>query len=343
MQSLVRLLPLVAAANALVPAPRPAWQANEPVLEPRLLGTSAELYIHNQWPKQVKVVASDTKYLNTSPPASFSVAANTVSNKVPIEAEGMIPLQSSFKLCVQPENEKQSCANVNIGANPWKTDYTPASDNPSSQLGVMLAPAKILEAGRDFDFHFFTGSGAFTSFANSLIGSKLDSFISGIKSKPIQIKPSDDITVVIKDIVKPAVTATYVSLESAQGGGSKIDGIIKLSGTVKGTLTLKGVTQDFSLTVGGAQVLASAEGTLFAAGAKPAALNIDLKQLLVSIDSIDIEGDILVDIVGILYPILAPIIKLPYKLASIVNTSENAKIVALANKAIKALANGGGI
>ncbi|KAK6359086.1 hypothetical protein TWF696_000253 [Orbilia brochopaga] len=340
MQSLVRLLPLVAAANALVPAPRPALQASEPVLEPRLLGTSAEMLAVNQWPKKLGVVTSDAKYLNTSPPKSFSVAANSVSPRYPVEAEGMIPLQSSFKVCCLPENEKQSCVSIDLGVAPWKTDYTPASDNPSTQMGVMLAPAKILEAGRDFDIHILCGQGAFTSFANSIIASKLDGFVNGIKQKPVVVKASDDITVTIRDIVKPSVAATYVSLNTLPSGQNKIDGIVKLSGTVKGSIKFKDTTQDFSISVGGAQLLLSAEGTLFAA-AKSAQLNLDVKQLQVSVNDIDISGDILVDIVGVLYPILAPVIKLPYKLASIVNTSENVKVLALANKAIKALANGG--
>ncbi|KAJ6257373.1 hypothetical protein Dda_8262 [Drechslerella dactyloides] len=337
MQSLARLLPLVAAAHALVPAPRPALQADEPVLEPRFLGTSALITVQNQWTKPCKCGGSDGKYMAVPPPKSFSIPASSVSTAYPVEAEGMIPLQSSFNFCCTPENERQSCASINIGVAPWKTGFTYAPNNPSSQMGIMQAPAKILEAGRDFDYEIITGQGAFTSFANSLIKSKVDGFISGLSQKPIEIQASADIKLTIKTVKEYSVVATYVSLDNMPTGGSKIDGIVALSGTISGTLDLKGVKQDFKIKAGGASIMISAEGNLFAA-AKSAALNIEIKRALLSLDTIDLEGDFLVDVVGALYPVLAPVLKLPYKLCSIVNTSENAKIIALLNKAIKSLA-----
>ncbi|EWC48904.1 hypothetical protein DRE_00209 [Drechslerella stenobrocha 248] len=333
MQSVIRLLPLVAMASALVPATRSA----EPVLEPRLLGTSAELYIYNEWGKTVTAVGSNSKHMAQGPPASIKVAANSISRKYAVEAEGMIPIQSSFRLTLQPEFEAESVVDIDIGVSPWRTAYTVGRTNPSNQVAVMLAPAKILEAGRDFDFHVISGPGSFTGFANGLIDSKIPEFIQGVKDKPptfkVNVPVLGDVEITIRDIVNYNVKSPYTSLSLST---NVIKALVNLSGEVRLTIKSGSKKQDANIKVSGASLLLTAKGNIFA---QP--LKIDVEGLAVSLQDLDIGGDLLPEIIGGLYPIFAPVLKLPYKLASFVNTSENAKIVGLVNQAIKALTNGG--
>ncbi|KAK6530681.1 hypothetical protein TWF281_007520 [Arthrobotrys megalospora] len=334
MQSLIRLLPLLAAVNALVPAPRPISVADlesAKEVDPRGLGTSAEIYVYNHWSQPLTVTGTDNQHMNISPPASFKVGPNSVSQKYAIEANGWVPVQSSFKLNLKPEGGSQSTVNVDIGVAPWKTGFSLNSKNPAGQVGVLLAPAKILEAGRDFDFHFFSGPGSFTSFVQSQIDQKLPEGLAKVKGKKFVIEK--DIEITVNDIVKPVVKATYVNLGNGPNG-LLVDAIANVDGEAQLTITFKGVTQKTNIKVKGLSALITADAKL------GASIELDVKRFQGSVDAIDISGDILIDVIGVLYPILAPVLKLPYKLASIVNTSENAKVVAYINTAIKAFASG---
>ncbi|EPS39411.1 hypothetical protein H072_6794 [Dactylellina haptotyla CBS 200.50] len=339
MQSLIRLLPLVAAANALVPAPRPI---DVEQFQARGLGTSADVYIYNEWNSGLTVSAAENTFMSTGAPGSVSVASNSVSDKFSVEANGWIPLQSKFKLILSPDGGDASTVNIDIGMSPFKTRYSLGAENPVNQAGVMLAPAKILEKGRDFDFHIFSGPGSLTPFIQSLVDQKLPGILEGIKQKPVDFAINKDISVTIRDIVNPVVKANYVSLGSGKNG-MVINGIVTIDGEIKLTVAFKNLKQDASIKLTGLSVLLTAEGSLAALGGKAGQLgqlSINVTRFQTSLNDIDINGDILADIAGALYPVVAPLLKLPYKLASILNTSENAKIVAMVNLAIKAFAGG---
>lgn len=332
MQSLIRLLPLLAAVNALVPAPRPISVADfESAKEPRGLGTSAEMYVYNHWSQPLTVTGTDNQHMNASPPASFKVGPNSVSQKYAIEANGWVPVQSGFKLNLKPDGGSQSTINVDIGVSPWRTGFSLGSKNPAGQVGVLLAPAKILEAGRDFDFYFFSGPGSFTSFVQNQIDQKLPETLAKVKGKKFVV--NNDIEITVNDLVKPVVKATYVNLGNGPNG-LLVDAIANVDGEAQLTVTFKGVTQKTNIKVKGLSALITGDAKL---GVN---IELDVKRFQASVDSIDISGDIIVDVIGVVYPILAPFLKLPYKLASIVNTSENAKIVVYINTAIKAIASG---
>ncbi|KAF3913365.1 hypothetical protein ABW20_dc0105934 [Dactylellina cionopaga] len=342
MQSLIRLLPLIAAASALVPAPRPiSVEDFEAKNNARGLGTSADIYIYNEWSQALTVTGSENNFMSINAPSSVQLGPNSVSQKYSVEANGWIPLQSNFKLSLQPEGGDESIVNIDIGVTPWKTRYTLGGDNPANQAGIMLAPAKILEKGRDFDFHIFSGPGAFAPFVQGLIDQKLPGILAGLKEKPANLDISKDIKITVRDVVNPNIKASYVSLGSGKNG-MVINAIVNIDGEIKLSAAFKDFKQDASIKLTGLSILLTAEGSLAAlSSAKAGELKLDVTRFQASINDIDINGDILVDIVGGLYPILAGVLKLPYKLASILNTSENAKVLSMINIALKAFASGG--
>ncbi|KAK6530386.1 hypothetical protein TWF694_003741 [Orbilia ellipsospora] len=342
MHSVICLLSLLAGANALVvPAPRPNWVPVDNTNSARGLGTSADVYIYNEWTSALTVAGGQNAYMSTNAPPSVQVAANSVAPKFSVEANGWIPLQSAFQLTATPDGGDASTVHIDIGMTPFKTRYTVGTSNPAGQLGVMLAPAKILEKGRDFDFHIFSGPGTFAPFVQSLVDQKLPGLIAGLKTKPATFNVAQDIAVTLRNVVNPVVKANYVSLGSGKNG-MLVNAIVTFDGEVDLTIALKDLKQDASIKVSGLSVLLSAEGNLLGlASAKPGQLNINLTRFQLSVNDININGDILVDVVGALYPVFAPLLKLPYKLASIANTDENDKILSMLNVAVKSIAAGG--
>ncbi|KAK6330377.1 hypothetical protein TWF696_003473 [Orbilia brochopaga] len=345
----LRLLPLVAVAQALVPAPRPQngdceldiyERSLANATDRRGLGTSAEIYFINDWPGPITFTTSDSHYMSNDPPGSVSLAGFSASGKYAIDANGWIPLQSSFKINMKAASE--STVGVDIGVSPFKTAYTLDGKNPASQAGVMLAPAKILSKGRDFDFYFFAGPGVFGPLINSLLEANAAAVFANIKKQPMMLTISSDVDILLKEVANPSVRCSYASATPAgKTDVWNVNIIVDLAAEVKLNARFKKLKQDANIKLKGMSLLATAQidfSRLTGSNLKGVGdIGVTVTRFQTSIGEIKIDGEILVDIVGGIYPVLAPVLRLPYKLASIINTSENKQILTSINNALKSL------
>ncbi|KAJ6255991.1 hypothetical protein Dda_9285 [Drechslerella dactyloides] len=344
----VRLLPLVAAAQALVPAPRLRDDDGVNDLYDRSLtdatarrglGTSAEIYFINDWPAPITFTSSDSHYMSNDPPGSVSLGGFSASGKYAVDANGWIPLQSSFKVNMKAASE--SSVSVNIGMSPFKTGFTVDGKSPAAQAGVMLAPAKILSNGRDFDFYFFAGPGVVGPLINSVLEANAAAVFTNIKKQPMKLTVSNDIDILLKEIVNPSVKCSYASVTPVgnKAGLWDLNIIIDVTAEVRLNARFKKISKDANIKMTGTSLLATAQvdlGRLSGSNLKSVGnVGISITRFQTSIGDIKIDGDILVDIVGGIYPVLAPVLRLPYKLASIINTSENSKILTSLNSMLK--------
>ncbi|KAK6495051.1 hypothetical protein TWF481_003078 [Arthrobotrys musiformis] len=348
MRTFVPLTLLSATATALVAVPRPPISEIHELesydfytkrdeynaTAARGLGTSADIYIFNDWSEPITFTTSDHSRMSKSPPASVPVSSFGASSGYSIEANGWIPLQSSFKFAFQTPSDEKSGGKVDIGVSPWRTGYS-LSGGSEYETAVLLAPAKILEKGRDFDFYFYTGPGEMGPLISSLLESNLGAFFAGVKKNPQKIALNPDIDITIKEFINPIVTCKYASVKPGLTDWG-VTAIVDFTSEIKMRIRYKKLTQDATLKVTDFSVLAGAAlnlGGLKTTNYKMANLKFSVSKLQTSIGDIKIDGDILVDIVGALYPVLAPVLKLPYKLASIINISENKNILKMINAA----------
>ncbi|EPS41742.1 hypothetical protein H072_4342 [Dactylellina haptotyla CBS 200.50] len=315
MRSVLCLAPFAAVAAALVAAPRP--------LDAQ--GRSADVYIVNDWSKSLTVTTSDNKFMSKGLQSPIKVPASSKASKYTIESSD----QGGFKLSLKADGSKESKATIDLGA---KTAYSFDSGNPTTQAGLLLAPVKPQDTGRDFDFYVFSGQGDSTSTINSLIDSKLKPALAGIKDKPVKLS-AEGVEVTIKEVVNPVVKSSYATLEWS-GFNVKVNAIIDMSAEVKLTATFKGKTQDATVKISGLSML------LTAAGSVTNLSSITVSRLQASLDQLTSDADILVDILQAVYPEIGQVVKNTFKLASVANTSENAKIIVLVNNAIKKFASG---
>ncbi|KAF3909236.1 hypothetical protein ABW20_dc0104312 [Dactylellina cionopaga] len=321
MRSAICFLSLLALANALVPAPRP--------LDAQ--GASADVYIVNDWGKSLTITTSEPKSMSQGLQSPIKLPANSKSSKYSISADGKS--QSSFKISLKPDgSSKESKINVQLGQSPLKTGYTFESTNPTTQAGALLAPVKAQEGGKDFDFYIFSGQGDSTATVNNLLDSKVKPKLAEIKDKPVTVTAAEGVEVTINEVVNPSIKSSYATLEWS-GFNVKVNAVIDVSAEVKLNVNFKGKKQDVTVKVVGFSLLATASGSITALS------EFTVSRLQASVDKIDLGNDVVVDIVAIVYPALAPVLKDSFKLASLVNTSENAKVITLVNNAIKKLAS----
>ncbi|KAK6497701.1 hypothetical protein TWF481_012104 [Arthrobotrys musiformis] len=326
MQSLIRLLPLLAAANALVPAPRLSTAGDD------TRGLTAQIHIYNQWTKQLTGTGTDNQQMSVSPPASFQVATNAPPQKYSIETNGKATGQSSFKLNLKPQSGSQSTVNVELGLSPWKAGFTLDSKNPASQVGVLLAP-KESSSGRDLDLLFFSGSGSFTSLVQGQIDQKLPEMLAKLKGKQITV-PDKDVTLVVNDI-KVAVKVSYVSLVSNPKGGYFLDAVANAD--VEAQLTMNSKTRGNNLK--GSIKLKNVSAWINGDAKLGVSIEFFAKDLQVSIGSADVTGAI-VDVIGDIYPSIIANLKTPHLFAAVANTSDRQANVDALNKLIKDIQNG---
>ncbi|KAK6334511.1 hypothetical protein TWF730_003725 [Orbilia blumenaviensis] len=340
-------LTLLGAASALVAVPRPpssqthelSFHEKRSNVSERGIGTSADMYVFNDWPVPVTFTTTDSSRMAKDPPGSVPMSRYSASSGYSIEASGWIPLQSSFKLNFQsPAN---SGVHVDIGMTPWKTAYSGVTGQ-DFRTGVMLAPAKILAKGRDFDFYFFTGPGVMGPLINSVLDANLGAVFANIKKNPQKVAVNGDIDITIKEVLNPNVHCNYASVTPGTGANLwTVNAIVDVTAEIKLKARYKKLNQDAVAKLKKFSVLVTAQmdfsGLSSANLANVANIKLSVTRFQTSIEAIDIDGDILVDIVGFLYPVLAPALRLPYKLASIINTSENGNILGLINAAIKNL------
>ncbi|KAF3913542.1 hypothetical protein ABW20_dc0103228 [Dactylellina cionopaga] len=336
------------AARALVPAPRSSTQEITDIgpsdiiersasnaAQERGLGTSADMYIFNDWPDTITAGTSNSKFMSKNPPSSIDLGAYSASSVYPLEANGWIPLQSSFKVNLKAGSESK--IDVNIGMTPFKTSFSVDSANPAFQAGVMLAPAKILEKGRDFDFYFFSGPGVMPPLINSALDANLGAVFASIKKSTLKFPISNDVDITLKEILNSNVKCSYASVTPGSAGGLwTVNAIINLTADIKMQARFKTLNSDATLKVKGLSVLVTAQADLSGlTGSNVGSVGLSVTRFQTSLDSIDLDGDILVDIVSFLYPVFAPVLRLPYKLASIINTSENGNILKKINDVIQ--------
>ncbi|EWC46695.1 hypothetical protein DRE_04182 [Drechslerella stenobrocha 248] len=361
----MRLLPyfpqLLAVAHALVPSPRSPYASGpqdtdldlynlykyalrNSTMYRRGLGTSADIYFINDWPDAVSFTTSEHRYMSTNPPASIPLAPFSASKKYSIEANAWIPLQSSYKLAMKTASSSESSIHVDIGMAPFKTARTADSKNPEFQAGTILAPAKILAKGRDFDFYFFAGPGTLAPLINSLLDANTAAVSASIKKSPLQAKISSDVEIALKEIANPSLKCTYASVTPMEAGNKNmwnINLIVDITAEAKMNVRFKKVKQDANLKVKDLSILVTAQvdlGQLTSVDSRQATkIGLTVSTFKISIGDIKVDGDILVDIVGRLYPVFAPVLRLPYKLASIINTSENPQILKFLNDGLTSL------
>ncbi|KAK6542742.1 hypothetical protein TWF694_006683 [Orbilia ellipsospora] len=354
MYCLLRLWPLVAIATALVPAPSSGVRelrdvalydlyqravANHTEFE-RGLGTSADVYIFNDWPTGMTFTSSNSEYMSTEPPATLVLSPYSVSNKYTIDANGWIPLQSKFQITLNPGTP--SNINVDIGVLPFKTDYAPDINNPASQAGVMLAPFNILGKGSDFSFFFFSGPGILGPLLNSALDANIGAFIANIRKTPLKFSVSSDVDITINDIVNPDIKCSYASIVPGSTDGLiTVNAIVDITVELQTTARFKKLTQNANVQFTGLSVLVTAQvdlGGLITSGSTAASnIGVTFTRFQTSLDSLTVDGDILTDIVAFLYPVLAPFLKLPYKLMSVINTSQNGPILTGLNNLVQSL------
>ncbi|KAF3903547.1 hypothetical protein AA313_de0201926 [Arthrobotrys entomopaga] len=354
MNSLLRLLPLVAVVTALVPAPSSGVQelrdvalfelyqravANHTEFE-RGLGTSADVYIFNDWPTPMTFTSSNSEYMSTQPPATVALGPYSASSKYTIDANGWVPLQSKFQVTLNAATS--SNIGVDIGVLPFKTDYTPDTNNPVSQAGVMLAPFNILGKGSDFSFFFFSGPGILGPLLNSGLDANLDALIASIRQTPQKFSVSSDVDVTINDIVNPSVKCSYASLVPGSTDGLlTVNAILDTSMELHTTARFKKVTQKANVKFTGLSVLVTAQvdlsGLINSGSTATSNIGVTFTRFQTSLDDLSLDGDILTDIVAFLYPVLSPFLKLPYKLMSVINTSQNGAILIGLNSLVQSL------
>ncbi|KAK6347418.1 hypothetical protein TWF718_005259 [Orbilia javanica] len=307
----------------------------------RGLGTTADMYIFNDWSSPITYLTTSTTQMSDSPPGSVPLSIFSASSGYAIEARGWVPLQSSFQFSFSNPSSSKSNVKVDIGMTPWKTQYSLVSGK-EFETGVMLAPAKILENGRDFDFYFFSGPGVMGPLINSVLEANLGAFFAGVKKNPQKVAVNGDIDITVKEFLNPAVRCKYSSVTPGAVANLWVaNAILDVTSEIKMKARYKKLNQDAVLKLRNLSILVTAQmdfSKLSSANlANVANIKLSVTRFQISIDGIDIDGDILVDIVGGLYPVFAPVLRLPYKLASIVNTSENKNILGLINAAVNNL------
>ncbi|KAF3104885.1 hypothetical protein TWF102_002650 [Orbilia oligospora] len=345
---------LISTATALVAVPRPPLsdikdldfyslydKRSTNVSTARGLGTSADMYIFNDWSTPITFSSYSHSRMSKSPPGSVPLSTFSASSGYAIEASGWIPLQSSFKYSFSTPSTEKGEVKVDIGMTPWKTGYS-INSGKGFETGVLLAPAKILAKGRDFDFYFFSGPGVMGPLINSVLDANLGAFFAGVKKNPQKVAVNGDIDLTIKEFLNPAVRCKYSSVTPGTGANLwTVNAILDITSEVKMKVRYKKVNQDAVLKLKNLSILVSANmdfSELSSANlANVANIKLSVTSFQTSVEGIDVDGDILVDIVGVLYPVFAPVLRLPYKLASIVNTSENKNILGMINAAIGSL------
>ncbi|KAK6519152.1 hypothetical protein TWF281_003841 [Arthrobotrys megalospora] len=355
MHKLLHLTLLTAATTtALVALPRPQpdqvpeldfanlYERSLNNVSKRGIGTSADMYVFNDWSAPITFRIVEPKYMSKSPPGEIPMSSFSASSGYSIEANGWIPLQSSYKVIFDsPAGTGASSVHVDIGMTPWKTGYS-SIGGEEFQIGVLLAPAKILAKGRDFDFYFFSGPGVMGPLINSALDANLGAIFANIKKNPQKVAVNGDIDITIQEVLNPNVHCRYASVTPGTAANLwTANAIIDITAEVKMKARYKKLNQDAVLKLRKLSILVTAQtdlsGLTSANLANVANIKLSVTRFQTSIDGIDVNGDILVDIVGFLYPVLAPVARLPYKLASIINTSENKNILGMINAAINSL------
>ncbi|RVD89438.1 uncharacterized protein DFL_000446 [Arthrobotrys flagrans] len=344
---------LLSSVTALVAVPRPPisdpqtleyydfYDKRSTNVTARGIGTSADIYIFNDWSTPITYLTTSNSRMSKSPPGSVPLSTFSASSGYGIEASGWIPLQSSFKFSFSTPSSQKSDVKVDIGMTPWKTGYS-LNSGKEFETGVLLAPAKILEKGRDFDFYFFSGPGVMGPLINSVLDANLGAVFAGVKKSPKKVALNGDIDITFKEFLNPAVRCRYSSVTPSTAANLwTVNAILDITSEIKMKVRYKKLNQDAVLKLKNLSILITANmdfSDLTSANlANVANIKLSVTRLQTSIGEIDVDGDILVDIVGAVYPVFAPVLRLPYKLASIVNMSENKNILGMINVAIESL------
>ncbi|KAF3922598.1 hypothetical protein AA313_de0204941 [Arthrobotrys entomopaga] len=314
MRSALSIVSFAAVASALVASPRPRDAS---------LGRTADVYITNDWGKSLTITTTDNKSMSKAMQSPLKIASGSTPSKYSIQSSD----QGGFTWSFQATGSKASVATIDLGA---KTHCTLSSTNPTTQLGVLLAPAN---AEPDYKFYVFSGQGDSTSTVQNLIDSKLMPKLQGVKNSPVKLSVQG-VDATITDVVNPVVKSTYATL-SWSGLDVTVNTIISLSAQVKLTVTFQGATKDVTVTVTNLSLLLTASGSITNLS------SIKVSRAQASVDALSSDNnEFLVAVVQALYPALAPVLGDTFKLGSVVNTSENANIITLVNNAIQKFASG---
>ncbi|KAK6500420.1 hypothetical protein TWF481_010764 [Arthrobotrys musiformis] len=215
MPSLITLLPFLAAANALVPAPRPRAAGNAVAL-----GTSADVYVHNDlWNKSLTVSTIGTKHLRVQPPAAINIPGGK-TEKFPVQADGQG--QGRIELKAKPHGTiSESKFSIDLGSSPYKTgisqDVTPFKGH---EYASFVAPLESQIAGHDFDLHLLTGRGI-SATELALAQSKLDGAIQTV----VKLFQGNEFYILntnvtgVYDTYKADIKINYLELNKGPDGG----------------------------------------------------------------------------------------------------------------------------
>ncbi|KAK6533814.1 hypothetical protein TWF694_002743 [Orbilia ellipsospora] len=313
MRSVLSIVSFAAVASALVASPRPRDASQ---------GRTANVIIGNDWGKSLTVTTTNNKSMSKALQSPLKITSSTPST-YSIQSSD----QGGFTLSFQADGSKLSAATFDLGS---KTGYTLSSSNPTTQLGVLAAPAG---SQPDYKFYIFSGQGDGTSTVQNLIDTKLMPKLQGIKSSPVKLSVQG-VDATITDVINPVVKSTYATLAWSFLDVT-VNTIITFSGQIKLTVTYQGTTKDVTVTVTNFTLLVTGSGTV----TNLSSIKVSRAQASVDVLSSD-NTDFLVAVVRALYPALASVLGDTFKLGSVINTSENANVITLVNNAIQKFASG---
>ncbi|KAK6508823.1 hypothetical protein TWF481_003591 [Arthrobotrys musiformis] len=178
MQSLIRPLPFLAAANALVPVPRSGvspWSS------------TADLFVYNQWGDGLDVTVKKWGSSNT-----FGLLAHSDNEASPHSVSGG---HGPFNLKLKPNTGSTSYkADIKLGS-PGHTGYKLSPSNPpGNQIGIIIPPVEK-SPGYSWEVCAFGGSGADTAWAQSKVSEGVSGIVNWMKTKNwTAINGDDDVT-----------------------------------------------------------------------------------------------------------------------------------------------------